>query len=228
MRHDSLVEAVERFSKANGGAPVSPSSVSKALGSIKHVLVGGFAIPIYTGKVRATMDVDMVVADTVKAEAAIAKAFPKLVKLPNPGEDVTRYAQDGQEVINLLHPIGVFKIPLAFNVRAMVNGKAMNVVSFEAMLVGKFLSFKSRHRDPDGVDRDRADLTALINSRTVGKGFDWKKIEKVFRVMGGDPLTSMDQTMELRRLVAKAVGDKKEYDKRISEERRKGRRIVSG
>src|SRR5208283_5077452 len=180
--YDSLIETTEQFSKANGGAPISPSSVSKALGNLKHVLIGGFALPAHTGKVRATMDVDMVVDDVSKAEAAIAKTFPKLTKLANPGEDVTRYSDGEHEVIDLLHPIGIFKIPLAFNVKATVGGRIMNVVSFEAMLVGKFLSSGSPHRDQEGIQRDQMDLTALINSRPLTKNsFNWKKIDKIFR-----------------------------------------------
>ena len=113
-------------------APFSPELVSTALAGIPHVLVGDFAISVHTGKPRATMSVDMVVGNVAKAERAIAKAFPGLTRLDCPGEDVSRFAdKGGQEVINLLHPVGHFKVPPSFTLRAVVHGKAMKVASYE-------------------------------------------------------------------------------------------------
>ena len=211
----------------DNAASISPASVSKALGSVKHVLVGGFAMPVHTKKPRATMDVDMVVGDVAKAEQAVAKAFPGLTKLANPGEDVTRYADEqGQEVINLLHPVGQFKVPLNFTVQVVVKGQSMKVASYEAMLVGKYLSSKSKHREDDRQKQDEADLSALFAARHDFK--DWPKVEKVFQTLGGEPLAARWQTGDLRRLCFKSVKKKQDFDKRIAEARGRGERIISG
>ena len=129
----------------NKADTISPVSVSRALRGLDHVLVGGYALAVHTGKPPATMAVDMVVADVAKAELAIAKAFPSLVKMETPGEDVTRFRDmNGNEVINLLHPGAQFKKALTFSVMASVSGHPLRVASREAMSVAKFPSSKSR------------------------------------------------------------------------------------
>lgn len=143
--------------------PPRPENVVNALKGIKHVLIGGFAIPTYTGKARATMDVDVVVNDLPKARKAISIAFVDLKESPNPGEDVTRFHdKKGTEVINLLHPVGVFKFLLNHIQFARIAGQKIPVSTFEALLVSKFLSLHSPHRDPSGKRRDDMDLTDLI------------------------------------------------------------------
>jgi hypothetical protein len=210
-------------------APISPDVVSKALKGIPHVLVGGFAMPVHTGKARATMDVDMVVGEVAKAERAITKAFPSLTKLDCPGEDVSRFADEtGQEIINLLHPVGRFKVPLSFTVRATVHGTTMKVASFEAMLVAKFHSFHSPYRDKEGVKRDDLDLTALILARPEGSGrkgsINWDKVLKILAASCEDPTVVSGDEQRLRRLVDQTRQERAEFDRRMVEARQRGDR----
>jgi hypothetical protein len=209
-------------------APISPDAVSKALTGIPHVLVGGFAMPVHTGKPRATMDVDMVVGDVAKAERAIARHFPALTRVDTPSKDVTRFADDeGQEVINLLHPVGRFKPPLRFAVRAVVHGTPMRVASFEAMLVAKFHSFTSPNRDQEGVKRDDLDLTALILARQDRPGrpaIDWARILKILAASCADPVVVSGDEQRLRRLVDKTRQERAAFDRRLAAARKRGDR----
>lgn len=166
-----------------GAKPPNPASVSSALKGIHHVLVGGFAIVVHTKKPRATQDVDVVVGDVHLAEAAIAKAFANLRKMKNPGEDVTRYAaKDGTEVINLLHPVGHFKVALEHTLPVKMGKISVLVNTFEASLVSKFMSMKSPHRSRGGRVRDEGDLIAMIESKPDAKGaINWKTIIGILR-----------------------------------------------
>lgn len=181
-RGERIVQSLD-LAHVQGAQAPSPASVSTALKGIYHVLVGGFAIVVHTKKPRATQDVDVVVTDVHLAEQAISKAFSGLRKLKNQGEDVTRYAsQDGIEVINLLHPVGHFKVALKHTLPVKIGNTPVLVNTFEASLVSKFISMKSSHRSRGGRVRDEGDLIAMIESTPDTKGaINWNKIVAILR-----------------------------------------------
>jgi hypothetical protein len=208
---------------------ISPADVSKALKGIKHALVGGYAIPVHTGKPRATMDVDMVVDDIKKAEDAIEKAFPELKKGENPGEDVTRfYDESGSEVINLLHPVGHFGVALGHTISAKVGNVSIPVNSFEGLFCNKFLSMNSPHRSEEGKIRDKMDLMSLVNSKPDVKGsIDWKKIETILKKHPLDPAEFDYYQMEMRKFVDDLRAKNKQRMQAIKETIAQGKRIQS-
>src|SRR5437773_11180543 len=61
--------------------PIGPAEVARVLqdAGVKYVIVGGHAANGYTGRPRATVDVDLIAQFPKKAVRAIAAAFPDLV-----------------------------------------------------------------------------------------------------------------------------------------------------
>src|SRR3954452_12251177 len=68
------------------GKEISPADVARVLrkAGVKYVIVGAHAANGYTGRPRATVDVDVIVQYPKKAASAIAAAFPKLVMRDTP------------------------------------------------------------------------------------------------------------------------------------------------
>src|SRR5205085_9899094 len=86
--------------------PIGPDDVARVLNAakIKYVIVGAHATNGYTGRPRATVDVDVIVQFPKKAAKAIAAAFPKLQMQDTPV--VTRFRDEDNEAIDLMKPTG--------------------------------------------------------------------------------------------------------------------------
>ena len=86
------------------GKEISPADVARVLDAahVKYVIVGAHATNGYTGRVCATVDVDVVVQFPKKAARAIAAAFPNVVMRDTPV--VTRFMQGKLEAIDLMKP----------------------------------------------------------------------------------------------------------------------------
>src|SRR5215211_3624299 len=85
---------------------ISPVEVARVLreAGIRHVIVGAHAANGYTGKPRATVDVDVIVEFPKKASEAITAAFPHLTMEDHPV--VVRFKRGGMDAIDLMKPIG--------------------------------------------------------------------------------------------------------------------------
>src|SRR5687768_5160766 len=86
------------------GRPIGPEDVARVLreAGVEYVLVGAHAANGYTGRPRATLDVDVVVKHPKKAADAIAAAFPHLQAQDTPV--VTRFKDQDHEAIDLMKP----------------------------------------------------------------------------------------------------------------------------
>src|SRR5437764_14536219 len=88
------------------GREIGPVDVAKVLraAGVRYVIVGAHALNGYTGRPRATVDVDAVVQFPKKAANAIAAAFPTLQMRDTPV--VTRFMDGDTEAIDLMKPAG--------------------------------------------------------------------------------------------------------------------------
>ena len=84
--------------------PIGPADVARVLrdAGVKYVIVGAHAANGYTGRPRATVDVDVIVQHPKKAADAIAAAFPHLTMEDTPV--VTRFKDQTLEAIDLMKP----------------------------------------------------------------------------------------------------------------------------
>ncbi len=82
------------------GMEISPVDVARLFrrARVPYVLVGDHAINLYTGRPRATRDVDVIVNAPVKARRAIEAAFADLEVEEHPV--VTRFKRGGAEVLD--------------------------------------------------------------------------------------------------------------------------------
>src|SRR5438477_9534609 len=86
------------------GKEITPQAVARVLreAGVNYVLVGAHATNGYTGRPRATIDVDVVVQFPKKAARAISEAFPQLQMRDTPV--VTRFMNGPDEAIDLMKP----------------------------------------------------------------------------------------------------------------------------
>src|SRR5687768_9388087 len=86
--------------------PIGPADVARVLreAGLKYVIVGAHAANGYTGRPRATVDVDVIVQAPEKASAAISAAFPHLKIHDTPL--VTRFIDQDLEAIDVMKPAG--------------------------------------------------------------------------------------------------------------------------
>ena len=91
------------LSRAYGNRAVSPMDVAHVLAEadVRHVLVGIHAVNAYSGRPRATADVDVVAAAPKTAARALAAAFPRLI-IQQRSEGV-RFADEKLPAIDLLN-----------------------------------------------------------------------------------------------------------------------------
>src|SRR5688572_7404548 len=92
-----------QLSAMQAGA-IDPADVASVLDGarVRYVIVGAHATNGYTGRARATVDVDVVVQFPKKAARAIAAAFPQLQMRDTPV--VTRFMRGELEAIDLMKP----------------------------------------------------------------------------------------------------------------------------
>jgi hypothetical protein len=124
---------------------IGPVDVARVLDAakVKYVLVGAHATNGYTGRPRATVDVDLIVQFPKKASQAIARAFPRLRMKDTPV--VIRFIDGDQEAIDLLKP-NTSKLWPALMKHALslvVDGYTVRVPSVEGVLAAKFSAMVS-------------------------------------------------------------------------------------
>jgi hypothetical protein len=126
---------------------------------VRYVLVGGHAINLYTGKPRATQDVDVVTAAPVKARRAVQQAFPHLTAEDHPV--VVRFKEGGKEVIDLIKAGSgkLFQRVLRLVVQVKIAGEPVAVPRPEAALALKFYSMVNPARPTDDRMQDAVDFS---------------------------------------------------------------------
>jgi hypothetical protein len=132
--------------------PIGPEDVAKVLTSARatYVIVGAHATNGYTGRPRATVDVDVIALHPKKAASAIERAFPHLTKRDTPV--VIRFLDREHEAIDVMKPVGspLWRALLKDRVSLRVGSVKINVPSVEGVLAGKFAAMVSplrRHAD---------------------------------------------------------------------------------
>ena len=142
--------------------PIGPAEVARVLkaAGINYVIVGARAANGYTGRPRATVDVDVIVQFPKKAADAIAKAFPDLTIQDTPV--VTRFKDQDMEAIDLMKPTAskLWSRLLKDSCEITIAGESVLVPQLEGVLAAKFASMVSPMRrlldkQQDGVDFGR-------------------------------------------------------------------------
>jgi hypothetical protein len=150
------------------GRPIGPADVARVLrdAGVKYVIVGAHAANGYTGKPRATVDVDVIVQHPKKAAAAIATAFPHLQMQDTPM--VTRFKDEQLEAIDIMKPVMSKLWPrLLKDAREMqVGDHNIRVPSLEGVLAAKFASMASPTRRVPDKKQDAVDFIRMVEANS--------------------------------------------------------------
>jgi predicted nucleotidyltransferase len=148
------------------GRPIGPGEVARVLenAGVKYVIVGAHAANGYSGKPRATVDVDVIAQFPKKAAAAIAKAFPHLTI-----EDsvvVTRFKDESLEAIDIMKPAVAKLWPrLLKDAREIrIAGEMLRVPSLEGVIAAKFASMVSPTRRLPDKKQDAVDFIRIVEA----------------------------------------------------------------
>jgi hypothetical protein len=140
---------------------LSPVDVARVLAraKVRYVLVGAHAINLYTGKPRATQDVDIVTDAPAKARRAIELAYPHLAVRDFP--IVIRFSDAGEEVLDLIkaRSAKVFRRVLGLATRVRIDGQPVVVPTAEGALALKFASMINPSRPTDDRMQDAVDFS---------------------------------------------------------------------
>ena len=149
------------------GKAIGPVAVGRVLreAGVNYVLVGAHAANGYTGRPRATIDVDVVVQFPKKAARAVAAAFPQLTPRDTPV--VTRFlTADGDEAIDLMKPTSspLWKRLLKDPRVVTIENEPLRIPSLEGMLAAKFASMVSIGRRMPDRQQDAVDFARMIDA----------------------------------------------------------------
>jgi predicted nucleotidyltransferase len=142
--------------------PIGPEDVARILtdAGVKYVIVGAHAANGYTGKPRATVDVDVIVQFPKKAVSALSAAYPDLTIQDTPV--VTRFKDGTLEAIDVMKPAMSKLWPrlLKQSCEIKIRGISVRVPTLEGVLAAKFNAMVSPGRQlldkqQDGVDFGR-------------------------------------------------------------------------
>lgn len=146
--------------------PIGPADVARVLNDagVKYVLVGAHAMNGYTGRPRATVDVDVIVQHPVKAARAIAAAFPELIAEDTPA--VTRFKDKQTEAIDLMKPAASPLWPrLLKDARDIrINRTLLRIPRLEGVLAAKFASMISLTRRITDRRQDAVDFARVVEA----------------------------------------------------------------
>src|SRR5439155_3679559 len=127
-----------------------------------YVLVGAHAANGYTGRPRATIEVDVVVHFPKKAAKAIAAAFPHLQVRDTPV--VTRFMEGDTEVIDLMKPAGckLWGRLLKETREVRMGTEAVRIPILEGVLAAKFAAMTALLRRHGDKLIDAGDFVRMI------------------------------------------------------------------
>ncbi|MBI4614146.1 MAG: nucleotidyl transferase AbiEii/AbiGii toxin family protein [Planctomycetes bacterium] len=167
----SLVEQSSAWSKGLTAHMLQPEEVARVLSSarVRFVLTGAHATNAWTRRVRATMDVDVVIAsrDHRKAVRAVQQAFPHLKARDT--EVVTRFldAKADQVVIDLMKPRDrllkvLFKEEHVRWIR--LGGERVAIPDLETAAALKFAAMVSPNRARTDKMQDAVDFARIVEA----------------------------------------------------------------
>jgi hypothetical protein len=145
---------------------VTPLQVITVLNreKISFVLVGAHAVGGWTGKPRATQDVDLVVAERQikKATRALLAQFPNLQARD---EEVVVRLQDrdsGEVLIDLIKPRSIYRAAFKHTHAVSQAGQSYRIPALEMALATKFAAMTSPNRQDDAKHQDATDFIRMV------------------------------------------------------------------
>lgn len=185
------------------GMPINPADVARVLrnAKVRYVLVGAHAINLYTGRPRATQDVDILTSAPLKARRAVEKAYPALLAENHPV--VIRFTLDGAEVLDLIKStsVGLFRQVLRHVTTVSLDGEGVVVPAAEAAIALKFYSMVSPTRSADDRMQDAVDFSRAAKlQRTLDAKLLAEFGELVYAGGGAAILRLIDDARAGRRL----------------------------
>jgi len=185
------------------GMSLTPIDVARVLSraKVRYVLIGAHAINLYTGKPRATQDVDVVTDSPAKASKAIRFAFPNLTVEDHPA--VVRFKDGNVEVLDLIKAKSgkLFRKVLQLITTSEIDGDPIIVPTAEAALALKFHSMTNPTRPIDDRMQDAVDFSRAAKSqRNVDQALLKELGELVYSGGGEALLKLLDDARKGRRL----------------------------
>ena len=172
---------------------LSPADVARVLSraKVRYVLVGAHAINLYTGRPRATQDVDVITAAPEKARRAVQQAYPDLAVEEYPV--VIRFTDAGEEVLDLIKARSgkLFRRVLRLVATVDVAGGPVVVPTAEAALALKFCSMVNPSRAHDDRMQDAVDFSRAAK---LQKKADLRLLHELGELVyagGGDALIKL-------------------------------------
>ena len=148
------------------GRPIGPEDVARVLrlAGVAYVLVGAHAANGYTGRPRATVDVDVVVRHPKRAAAAIAAAFPHLTMQDTPV--VIRFKDQTHEAIDLMKASASKLWPelIKRSTEIQMGSERVRVPLVEGVLAAKFASMSSAGRKRVDKQQDGVDFLRVVDA----------------------------------------------------------------
>jgi hypothetical protein len=175
------------------GMALSPVDVARVLSraKVRYVLVGAHAINLYTGKPRATQDVDVITAAPEKARRAVQQAYPRLAVEEHPV--VIRFREAGEEVLDLIKAGSgkLFRRVLRLVVTVDIGGEPVVVPTPEAALALKFCSMINPARPPDDRMQDAVDFSRAAKLQKKANLLLLRELGELVYAGGGDALMKL-------------------------------------
>ena len=159
----------------------------------EFVLIGGHAIGGYTGRPRATKDVD-IVSNDYKSIAQIIKDNFSDVEVNKDGDSI-RITNDGEELVDIIIPKGDNKFynqVMHNNVAVTIDGIQVHIPDLEAILASKFASIVSPHRPQADKYIDAGDLIRMVKNNR--DDIDYQKLKRMANHIyqgGGEEIEDM-------------------------------------
>ena len=147
------------------GREVSPVQIARILrlASVRHVIIGTHAVNAYSGRPRATADVDVIVAHPHKAAAAIAQRFVKLTRIDSP--EMIRFTDGKLEAVDLLIPVRPVHRRLLKEIRTVgIGGERLHLPTLEATLASRFDAMRLTNRRYPEQYQDAADFMRIVDA----------------------------------------------------------------
>lgn len=150
------------------GMALSPADVARVLGKarVRYVVVGAHAINLYTGRPRATRDINVLTDAPSKARRAVEAAYPHLAVEDYPV--VVRFKDSGVEVLDLIKARSskVFRRGLRLVTEVRTAGQVVVLPTAEAALAMKFASMTNRNRPTNDRLQDAVDFSRAAERQT--------------------------------------------------------------
>ncbi len=148
----------------------SPRQVAQALRAvgIDFVLVGAQAIGVYTGRPRATIDVDIVCHEPHRAAKALAEQFPELT-IQDRGV-LVRLILDGREAVDIIDPRKNTFYQQVFDHCIELSQLKIKIPDLEMALASKYAAMVSPNRGMAEKKIDAADFIRVVrNNQKVNR-----------------------------------------------------------